>query len=85
MNIDEFKQQLLAIGDRVSACERNLEREQGYINDTVSKTQSNFGNQQPGQQLVCMLTSVNMSICNAGTALYSLRSRVNSYIQQTGK
>lgn len=85
MNILEFDEQLNALGERAKASMDRLERERGYVIDTMQKTQGSFGDQPPGQKLVTTLYHVNNALTTADSALYALRSRIESYIQQTRK
>ena len=85
MNIQEFGEQLNALGERAAVSMDRLERERAYIIETMEKTQGGFGDQQPGQKLVASLYNVNNALSAADSVLYALRSRVESYIQQTKK
>lgn len=85
MNIQEFCEQLNSLSERAKESMDKLERERNYVIETMQKTQASFGDQQPGQKLVTMLYHVNNALTAADSALYTLRSRVSSYIQETRK
>ncbi len=85
MNILEFDERLNALGERAKEAMDRLERERGYVIETMQKTQSCFGDQTPGQKLVTTLYRANNALTAADSALYALRSRIGTYIQQTRK
>ena len=85
MNILEFDEQLNALSERAKESMDRLERERGYVIETMQKTQSSFGDQSAGQKLVAALYRVNNALTAADSALYAIRSRIGSYIQQTRK
>ncbi len=85
MNIQEFCEQLNALSERAKDSMDKLERERNYVIETMQKTQGSFGDQPPGQKLVTTLYHANNALTSADSALYMLRSRIESYIQQTRK
>ena len=85
MNIQEFCEQLSALSERARESVEKLERERNYVLETMQKTQSSFGDQPPGQKLVTTLYHVNNALTAADSALYTLRSRIESYTQQIRK
>ena len=85
MNIQEFCEQLNALSERAKDSMDKLERERNYVIETMQKTQGSFGDQPPGQKLVTTLYHANNALTSADSALYMLRSRIESDIQQTRK
>ena len=83
--MQEYREQLTALAERAQKSMDALERERGYVTDTMQKIQGSFGNQREGQKLVMTLYEVNNALAAADSSLAALRSRVESYIRQTEK
>ena len=83
--MQEYREQLTALAERAQKSMDALERERGYVTDTMQKIQGSFGDQREGQKLVTTLYEVNNALAAADSSLAALRSRVESYIRQTEK
>ena len=82
MNIEELIGKLQAVNERASNNIGNLERERGYIMETMQKIQANFGNQNAGQQMVTQLYHAMNSLSFADSSLNALKSAISRYINQ---
>lgn len=82
MSIEELIGQLMAVSERANSNIVSLERERGYVLETMEKIQKNFGDQNAGQQMVVELYHVLNSLSFADSSLNALKSTIARYINQ---
>ena len=82
MSIEELIGQLMAVSERAETNIEHLERERGYVLETMEKVQKNFGDQSAGQQMVAELYHALNCLSFADSSLNALRSTLARYINQ---
>lgn len=68
--------------ERAQQSVSELERERGYILESMEKAQRMFSDQPYGQELITTLYEVINRLAAADSSLYSLQSRANQYLEQ---
>ncbi len=85
MNAEQIKNELLRIDSNVSTYATGLERECGEMTDTMNKTQSVFGDQQPGQELVSTLYRTMEKLITSEKTLQILRQEIHNCVLNVQK
>ena len=80
--IDQIGVELTVIDADASRHSERLTRERGEIINTINKTQTTFGDQEPGQSLIITLSHVINNAVNAESAIDRLKSDIREYIRQ---
>ena len=84
-NIVQLCEHLELIADRGHKSGEQLKREQGYISETIQKTQSLFADQKPGQTLINELYRLINTLSSAESAANALHDRIAPYISLINK
>ena len=80
ISIEQLLRDLAAVRSDLSAQTNQVERENGYISESIQKIQCSFGDQQTGQQAVMALTKVIYSLASVQAALDSACGKIESSI-----
>ena len=84
-NIVQLCEHLVVIADRGHKSGEQLKREQGYISETIQKTQSLFADQTPGQALTSELGRLLYTLISAETNANAIHDRIAPYMAQISK
>ena len=84
-NIVQLCEHLVLVADRGHKCGEQLSREQGYISETIQKTQSLFADQTPGQALINELYRLINTLSSAESAANAVHDRIAPYVAQVKK
>ncbi len=82
MTLEGYIGQLQAALKKLEESTQRLERERGYLLETMNQIQSNFGDQAAGTQMVIELYRAINHAAMADSALYAASSALRSYISQ---
>lgn len=85
ISIEVIIRELLKIEQQLSTCTRHIESSRNEILDAMDRAQGTFGDQQPGQYLVILLSEAMKGLVCADSSLYSLKSGIEDYIRQLRK
>ena len=66
-------------------CGEQINREEGYISETIQKTQSLFADQTPGQALTSELGRLLYTLISAETNANAIHDRIAPYMAQISK
>ena len=80
INIDEICSRLQSADADIGKIIGQLETERGWLNETISRVQANFGDQQVGQALIAKLYQTLENIQQAGHRLYQSQAEIKNYI-----
>lgn len=83
--IEEITNDLMNVSSEISSLDNQIERDQGEISNTMSKAQSSFGDQLPGQHFVSMLMKAMQSMVYANGELQGVKQSIQNYIQSIQK
>ena len=84
-NIVQLCEHLTVVAERGRKCGEQINREEGYISETIQKTQSLFADQKPGQTLINELYRLINTLSSAESAANALHDRIAPYISQINK
>lgn len=82
MTLAGYIGQLQALTQRLQQSMDRLERERGYLLESMDKVQGTFGDQQAGSQMVTDLFQALNHAAMADSALYAASVELKSYINQ---
>ena len=84
-NIVQLCEHLTVVAERGRKCGEQIKREEGYISETIQKTQSLFADQTPGQALTSELGRLLYTLISAETNANAIHDRIAPYMAQISK